>query len=184
MGKTDWSKKLADLAIFKTVVPLTPKSVSRMEDRELVLRYLAFRITHYEDYKPTMTEFLDNAMSAIKTISDSQLQQYCDDFGEALFCIDRIFGEKAFKRNMFGEGTDKFTNILFEIWVYGFAILTEKQREVLMKRRNIITNKAKDLLKKSNFVESIDAEKAYNITSVKVRFKTIEQFLTEIINAK
>jgi hypothetical protein len=181
---TEWVKKLADLTIFKKVVPLTPKSVSRMEDRELALRYLAFRITHYEDYKPTMTEFLDNAMSSIKTVSDNQLQQYCDDFGEALFCIDRIFGEKAFKRNKFGEGTDKFTNILFEIWVYGFAILTDKQREILMKRRNIITSRVKDLLKKSNFVEAIDVEKAYNITSVKIRFKTIEQFLTEIINAK
>lgn len=178
---TEYLQKLANLAIFKKVMPLSPKEISRMKDREFVLRYVAFRMTHYSDYKPDMTDFLDDAMTKIDTIPDENLEKYADDFGESLFTLDKIFGSSLFKKNTLGLENDNFTQILYEIWTYAVAILTQAQREKLVEKKQEVLAQSKKLSENTAFMQSIDNNKAYNIGALETRFKTIEVLVKNIV---
>lgn len=177
----NWIAKFAETAIFKKIIPLSESSIDRMDDRELALRYLAFRIIPYENYRPTITEFLDEAMTKIYRVSDDNLKIYLHDFGEALFSIDRILEIDAFKKSMFGINNDKFTNILFEILTYSFSILNDVQREYLLKKKLLFINSIKKLNINEKFLRSIDPDYAYSIESVKIRFKTMNNFIVEFL---
>ncbi len=178
---TEYLQKLANLAIFKKVMPLSPKEISRMKDREFALRYVAFRMTHYSDYKPFITDFLDDAMTKIDTIPEKDLEKYATDFGEALFTLDKIFGSNLFRKNTIGIENDNFTQILYEVWTHAVAILKQEQREKLLDKKQAFVAQAKLLSENQPFMESIENNKAYNIGALEVRFRTIEEFVKNMV---
>ncbi len=178
---TQCLNKLAEFSMFKNLIPLSPKRIDRMEDKEFALRYVCFRITNYEDYKPDMTDFLDDSMTKINTITDEFLNQYIDEFGEALFTLHTIFGENCFKKNMIGLESDEFTQILYEIWVHAFAIISQEERDFLKNKKNKVITETKKLKDNIEFIESINNNKAYNLGSLKFRFKTIENFVKNLL---
>jgi hypothetical protein len=130
----------------------------------------------FVDYRPTITEFLDEAMTKIYRVSDDNLKIFLHDFGEALFFIHKIFNSTAFKKSMFGLDNDKFTNILFEILTHSFSLLSDAQRELILKKKITYEASIKSLGQNEKFLRSIDSDYAYSIDSVKVRFKTIIDF--------
>jgi hypothetical protein len=179
-----WVAKYAEIPIFKKTIPLSENSIDRMDDRELALRYLAFRIIPYVDYRPTITEFLDDAMTKIYRVSEDKLKIYLHDFGEALFAIDRIFNSSAYRKSMFGVDNDKFTNILFEILTHNFSLLTDNQREILINKKINFETHIKKLGNNEKFMRAIDPEYAYSIDSVKLRFKTLNDTISDFLKSK
>lgn len=182
---TNWLEKLANRPIFKTVMPLTKKMTDRMEDEEYALRYLAFRIIGYNQYTPSITEFLDEAMTKLNTeeVTEKILETYEADFGEALFTINHVFGGVAFKRIAFGDTKDTFTNPLYEIMVYAFSVITQQQREHLMKNVNKskVLRETRKLIENKEFAESIENDKAYTKHSVKTRFEIFENHIKKLL---
>lgn len=177
----EYVKELSEESIFKKLIETNKIPTDRMLDREIVLRYIAFRIIPYENYSPKPSEFLDNAMTGIYRISEDDLKKYKLEFGEALFCMDKIYGETAFRKSMFGLPEDKFINNLFEAWMYAFSIITDRHREILIEKKILVKAQTKELIKDKKFLQTIDVEKAYTIEGVRYRFITVKNFILNFV---
>ena len=81
IGKsTELLKTLAGLECFRKAIDNGVGS-KRMKDREVVLRYLAFRWFDYKtEYTGDMTEFVENAMKRINQLEDDRITEMKSDF--------------------------------------------------------------------------------------------------------
>lgn len=179
---TQYLEMLVSLSIFSDVIKMGIKQTERMEDRELALRYVAFRMTRYTEYKPSIVEFLDNAMTKLYTYPTNKLDIFAVEFGRALHIINMIFGEVSFTRNMFDD-TKKwsFYNVLFEIWIYAVSDLDENECSRLIEQKNRVKKLTKDLIQQNDFERAIDNAYAYTIESVKIRFSKIESLIKDVL---
>ena len=74
---TDLLKEIANSEIFKKVVSPTPAMTKRMADRELILRFLAFKIHNYENYLKSnnLSIFLANTMKNINNMTNEKINK-------------------------------------------------------------------------------------------------------------
>ncbi len=175
--------ELANIEIFKNIVRSNKIDETRMDDGELALRYVAFRIIPYENYSPTMTEFLDEAMTKIYRVAKEDLDKYKIDFIAALDTINTIFGENAFKKSMLGlsETKEVLINNLFETWIHAFAIISEEQRKLLIQRNLIVIRETKALIKNEKYRNAIETENAYTKENLKFRFLTVKNLILKLV---
>ena len=92
---------LADLAEDPAFGDATDWSVSneRMADREMVLRFLAFRLTPPTEYGGRdFDQFLADAMHRVNRLSDEQRGWEARQFREAMKCSRALFGAQAFRK--------------------------------------------------------------------------------------
>lgn len=97
-------RRLADDDIFKRV---TGNSISalRMDDRECILRYFAFKLYGYKFFEDTapdapqnLDDLLNNTMKALNTYSDAAIETYNDVFLECLSKAEMLFERYAFRK--------------------------------------------------------------------------------------
>ena len=178
-------KKLAEELIFKEI--WGEKDNKRMQDRETVLSYVAFRITNYKDYNySNKKEFLDKMMSEIYKKSEKiTLDKWHFDFRKALIIAKEIFGiENVFRRKIkTGKTTQlRFSNHLFEVWTYALATISEGDRQKILKEKGFVKNWfVNELLKKDEaFIDAI-SNNQYSPQSLKIRFSKIVELINQII---
>lgn len=73
----------------------------RMQDQELVLRFLAFRLTEYnylEEYSGSMDRFLDKAIDTLNEASEDTLEALRESFISAMINATHLFGSYAFRK--------------------------------------------------------------------------------------
>jgi len=178
ISPSEYIKQISEIQEFKYLVEKNNISTERMEDRELVLRYLAFRLTPYQNYNPDFDDFLDNSMIKLYDVSNNDQQKYKNDFKEALLCINQIWGETAFTKNMIGSDTKgRFTKSLFEIWTYAISVLSNEQRVKLINNKNLIFEKSKLIINEENFKKVIESNYAYSKNNLIYRFNVIDKFI-------
>jgi len=176
-----WVAELAKMPIFRKVIPLSEKQIERMEDRELALRYLAFRITPYQDFQYSIHDFLDESMTKLLLkVDEEDFKEYETQLGEALFSINVIFESSAFKKMMFGIDNEYFINHIFETLTYVFSLLGDKQRNKLIENKEKVRAKAKKLKGNTEFVKSIESNSAYTKEAIRIRFETLLNFFKEL----
>lgn len=98
-------RQMADHEVFKRV---TMNSISplRMDDRECVLRYFAFKLYGYQpfddktspDAPRNLLDLLNQTMRALNSYSDVMIETYADTFLESLQKAEMIFGPYAFRK--------------------------------------------------------------------------------------
>ena len=96
---TELLKKLASSDEFKEATTSSIRS-KRMEDRESVLRFLAFHMNSYKQYKnPDFHDFLSNSMQQINNLSAQEITQMRleESFLAAMRKAKAIFGRHAFE---------------------------------------------------------------------------------------
>jgi len=169
--------ELAKLPVFKNVVRI---STSRMLDRELALRYVAFRETPYNRYKPLLSEFLDEAMEKIASFSEYHKKELKQDFIKSLTTAKEIFGEKAFRNTT--SSNARFNRALFEIWTVNLSQLTDEERRLLVLNKALLTSGFELLLDKNQvFCDSI-SKGTSQFQAVKNRFSEIEQLIERVLD--
>ncbi|MCI0690957.1 DUF262 domain-containing protein [candidate division KSB1 bacterium] len=99
-------KELAESPEFKSA---TTNSINtkRMDDRECVLRFLAFHLTPYTQYKkPDLDGFLSDAMQFINELNPQRLSELKDIFLETMRKARAVFGSYAFRKmyDIHGKG--------------------------------------------------------------------------------
>jgi hypothetical protein len=169
-------KSLTESESFKKVVRAPDK---RMLDKELVLRFCAFKLTPYELYKSPMIKFLNNAMDQLgESTSDIQLSRLSSSFEKALEISGELFGNDAFRKSLIDSDKNKVLNrALFEVLMVIFSSLSNARKIDLFLNRESFLEKFKNLLSSEKFFAAI----SYSTTeteNVKYRFKVI----TELIN--
>jgi len=167
---------LSDSEIFSKTVKISDK---RMQNRELALRYLAFRLYEYKQYKPSMVRFLNKVMKEINYISNDKLQILKDDLERSLKICNQLFGDNAFSKSIaFSDYKSTLNRALFEIWTVTLSNLSAIQIDNLTKNKQKIVNEFKDLILDSDFDKSISISTTGH-PQVLYRFERIEELVNK-----
>jgi len=174
---------LRELADSEPFLEATQRSVkpARMADREMVLRFLAFRLTDPSDYpRGDLDDFLRGAMKWLNDLPEQQIERLASDFARSMRAAAAIFGEHAFRKVFAGQRTRLPINkALFEAESVSLAKLSAEELARLRERRGKVLARLADLMEDGRFLQAIsvatgDAEK------VRVRFSAIEHMLREV----
>jgi hypothetical protein len=156
----------------------------RMADREMILRFCAFRLIADDigQYGPSMTmeEFLTEATDKIdREVKDAVLVELAEDLKRAMINAKALFGEYAFRK--WPEKEENFNPInraLFESWSVMLANYELVQLEP--HKKDIVKAARKAMTKNTEFIESIS--NATGIRSrVVQRFKVVRNILEEFV---
>lgn len=98
LGKaTDLLKKLSSKEYFKKAIDGGISS-KRMKDQEAILRYIAFKLFDFRNYRNDMDQFLGKAMKKINTkLDDSQIEGLKSDFQRVMEWTYDFFGKNNFR---------------------------------------------------------------------------------------
>jgi CRISPR/Cas system CSM-associated protein Csm2 small subunit len=175
---------LAELADSEAFLEATLRSVKkdRMADREMVLRFLAFRLTEPADYpRGDLDVFLRQAMKRINTLDDDVIERLSEDFERAMRTASEIFGEHAFRKRFPGQNRRLPINkALFEAISVNLAKMTPNMITSLQERQYAVQEYLVSLMEDDKFLQAIsvstgDAEK------VRRRFGAVERLLREAV---
>lgn len=175
-------KLLADSREFKTATYNSIRS-RRMVDREFVLRFLAFVITHYTDYttREDLDTFLNATMARINQMTNAEIADLKKRFKRASIAAKDIFGWYAFRKQYVRNAYRYPINrALFEVWTVCLDGLTDQQLKKLIRRREMVQDAFVKLMNDSKFESSI-SQGTGDIAKVKVRFSEIEKLIQEIL---
>lgn len=173
-----------DLAENKLFIRATGASVptERMQDREMVLRYLALHYMGIECYREeTMDNYLNKTMEFLNRQDGRFIEECKELFFESIDCIYKIFGKKSFRRISKIKPNDlkPINTALFESWINAFADLTENQRNQLIEQGDkLIQLYVEELDKRSSFYNDIGSGKYRSFVR---RNETIKKLIQEVL---
>jgi len=183
-GGVSFLKDISENEIFKKIVGINSK---RMLDRELILRYMAFKISSTNDQEFTFDfnnigEFLDNAMEKLDTLDDKKLEEMKDSFINILTFSEDILGvEHRFSRSIADETKTKTLNrSLFDVLMVIFSEI--KNKEKLIKNKEIFKIKFIELLNNNEeFVDSI-TKGTSGKSAIETRFRIVSDLTKGVIS--
>ena len=177
---TKFLEKLANCKDFIRVIKLSESRKKRMDDREFILGFLAFKLTSYKEYQDGERDtFLNQALVKANKMSQPELNKIEEDFKKSMIAAFDIFDDNAF-RKLSNKNQRKFplNKALFETWAVNFSEVNEQEIQKLKSSKKQLISK---FIHKSNndkeFLESIS--QAAN--KIECRFSTIEQIIQEVL---
>ncbi|MDX2680024.1 DUF262 domain-containing protein [Streptomyces soliscabiei] len=150
---------LADLAKDPAFGEATRWSVSdeRMADREMVLRFLAFRLSNPARHEEKdFDKFLIDAMYRVNALTDERREQLAREFRVAMRSARDLFGEHAFRKWRGGKRSSPAINkALFETISVQLALLDDQERARLVASRERVIDRFVELMGDWDFDRSI-----------------------------
>jgi hypothetical protein len=178
--------KLAGYSNFQTMLGIT-NSASRMQDVELVLRFMAFNEVSHVKYNKKMKSFLSDHMRDRRNITDEKAAEFTKDFKKAADISFTVFGSNAFRRysrgtpsNPNGKWEKAINKAVFDVIMYWFA--QYEMRQIIDKKDEIKDAFIKLCLEDNDFNDAIMLGTA-DVSRVKLRFKKWGEALDKIISA-
>lgn len=149
-----------------------------MAAREVVLRFLAFKIIPFMTYNAAeLDTFLNDAMKIMNGMSDKALAELEKDFLKAMVIAVEIFGNDAFRKRRNRQAARSSVNkALFEAWAVNLSSLNEEQIELLRSRQEVLIDKFIELNGDPRFIDSISGGTG-DIRRVKYRFSKIQELI-------
>ena len=150
----------------------------RMGGRELILRYIAFYRNHWDTYKPSLLNFLNEEMESLESLTEDEKIEIKNDLWKACRVIKELFGEHAFSKSILEPSTGRriVNSSLFEIWTSTLAkVENDKLNRLLDKKKEIIYD-FKRLLEDSEFNNAISISTSSR-KNVHTRFRKIEELI-------
>ena len=131
----DLIKELAESEIFKASVGSVEKLTKRMDDRYLVLRFLAFYEKTYHKYISPLKKFLNEFWDTYKNPTEAKLVEYRQKFEHCMKASAVVFGQYGFrpkegitkvwdenqKPESYGEWSKKINMSIFQCVAPSFA---------------------------------------------------------------
>lgn len=179
---------LSETDIFEKA---TAKGVSddRMGDKECVLRFIAFKLTPYYEYKThDFDGFLNATMQKINNMSAEEVDLICHQFERSMTISFRIFKNDAFRKR-YSPFSDRhrINKALFEAWSVNISNFDDKYpdffREIFDKKEQLKTEFMVTLNRNREFDDSI-SQGTSDSNKVHVRFSVIKQLIEEVLNDK
>jgi len=199
---TELLKQLAEDADFLRV---TTRSINplRMDDRECVLRFLAFHLFEYDEFQNerrddipnNLDDLLNRTMGQINSLSGTYLTQLAEIFRDSMRKAEAIFGLQAFRKVERTPGTrdridetstegliaagrrQPVSKALFEVWS---VLLHPYSVEQLTNARRLIIIAFLDLLDDPDFVKAISLATGGR-SAILYRFGKVQQMLLEAL---
>lgn len=174
---------LADLAEDPAFLTATGGSVSneRMADREMVLRFMAFRMTDPSEYtQQDFDQFLVDAMHDINRLDDAGRASLAWEFRKAMRCATELFGEHAFRKWRGGKGKSPINKALFEAVAVNLAHLDDRGRDELVTSRDRLLEGFFELMKHWDFDRSISVATG-DPKKVRTRFTMVGELFRGVV---
>ena len=154
-------------------------SPKRMKDREVILRYLAFKLFDYEkDYQGDMSDFVERAMKKINLMDDRDIDLLKNDFERVINLTFEFFGHKNFRLPS-GQNRGRINIAIFESVCYFFSA---KSDEFLQSHKKSIQDNFIKLLENPAYFDAIKYSTSSK-SKVITRFKLAQNILGDLENA-
>ncbi len=167
-------KSLADSELFNRATANKLRDHIRMVDREIILRFCAFRLKDIDDYMKagTMDDFLTQITHKMdKSLTNSKLQQLKRDFECAMENAYKLFGPHAFRKWPKGdERLNPINRALFETWG---VRLSYYEWDQLRPYKESIVEAAREMMRDDDdFISSVSVSTS-SFRMVKTRFEKV-----------
>ncbi|MGW1927828.1 DUF262 domain-containing protein [Streptomyces sp. NPDC001919] len=177
---------LAELAASDQFLAATARSVSpdRMAEREMCLRFLAFKLTPPEQYTTqNFDDFLRTAMHRINKLSEHEVDQLRESFGYAMAASVIAFGADAF-RKQFKNRPRRFpvNKALFEVQAVTLSNLSPDEIVALSPQRDVVSARFKELMDDPEFYDSISSGTG-SAATVAYRFQSLKDLFQKVLDA-
>ncbi|MBT2207501.1 DUF262 domain-containing protein [Actinomadura sp. NEAU-AAG7] len=176
-------KLLAELAGSEAFLDATQHSVKpdRMADREMVLRFLAFRLTDPADYqRGDLDDFLRQAMKRLNGLGAKEIERLRTDFERAMWAARDIFEEHAFRKRFPGqERRLPINKALFEAVSVNLAKMKPREISALVERRDMAQEQFTTLMQDDWFLQAISVATG-DAKKVRLRFRAVEELLRRV----
>ncbi|WP_375311067.1 DUF262 domain-containing protein [Bradyrhizobium sp. A5] len=135
----EFLRGLADSAEFKSATDNRVRD-ERMDAQEMVLRFLAFRITPWTEYKVNdLDAFLNDAMLQLNAMPQEGRDRLGMEFRRAMKAATSIFEGDAFRKpRILGGGRNPVSKPLFEAWSVNLACLNDNAISRLVEQRQAV----------------------------------------------
>lgn len=164
---------------FRAVIELPNE---RMEDRELVLRSIAFILTDYRKYESPLGAFLDRAMEELQAVDNEKLRWLEKVICRSLTLSVQLLGKNRFSRSIINSGIRyRLNSALFEVWIAMLSSLNESEINTLLNNRAQLKDDYIALFANKSFNESITSSTASK-KAVMTRFSSIENLIKKYIS--
>lgn len=201
---TDLLTRLASLDVFKEATCRSIHS-ERMEDKELILRFVAFCIRDYTTYTKNQnidtwlsdTMIIFNALPGLDsrefqkslrsgTIIPEHILKLEVDVIEKRFVLamersKALFGAHAFRKSYAGKKKTPINKSLFETWAVILSKLSESEFEVLESNREAFLAEYKPLIDRTEFIIEISRDSMKHL-AVKSRFEKLNNLVSKYLN--
>jgi hypothetical protein len=173
---------LRELAQDPTFLAATDYRMSalRMDDCECVLRFMAFRLKPYQDYKEPLDKFLNQAMEELQRLGKSQPERLAElraDFQQAMQKAKLVFEELTFRKVSDSQGKRGPVNkALLESWAV--SLLPYDDASLAAHRQQIVDSLMARLSGDLTYYKSISSYTG-NRTAVQCRFGVAEAIIAE-----
>lgn len=204
IGKsTELLNELADYPEFKEATGGSIKSF-RMEDKELILRFLSFLIREYTTYRKTTnadslmsdTMIIVNSLPSLesrelnKLVSKEQVDLNdvtIRDLNEArrLFKVAmvrslQLFGSHTFRKSYGDKPRSPINKALFETWGVLLCKITDNEYQTLFSNKKEFLNEYEKIIETYDFQLNISRDSMKN-TAVKNRFERLKNLIEKYI---
>ena len=174
----------ATFDVFKQATDHSIRSI-RMDDRELVLRFIAFYHRGIESYtRPGIDAFLIDTMKEMNNLSDVELNKIRCAFSQSMKTARTVFGKRAFRKTSQPKHGKRrpINKALFEAISVNFGKLEPDQLQKIVHHKTAVIKGVKKLCAEADFDASISVGTA-GITKVKQRFSDVKDMLEEVLTS-
>ncbi|MEH0819838.1 MULTISPECIES: DUF262 domain-containing protein [unclassified Micromonospora] len=177
-------REWADSETFRSATGYGVRS-DRMADREMVLRFLAFRLTDPHAYADDdFDHFLRISMGALNKLPKKEVDELWEQFGKAMWAAYEIFGTYAFRKVERKGGSRRLpiNKALFEAVSVNLAAMTDDEIATLTRRRRRVEKMFLDLMSDVDFQAAI-SQGTGDPAKVRLRFDAIRDIFTAVSGA-
>jgi hypothetical protein len=171
-------KKLSEQSYFRKAID-NGVSPTRMKDRELILRYLAFQLFDYQrDYEGNMSAFVEKAMKMLNLMDAVGLDTLEQNFKRVMEMTFEFFENRNFRIPILdGNGGQKsrgtINNGVFESVAAFFAA---QESEYLRSHKKQIQNNFIKLLQDKHYLDAVETATNHK-AKVILRFELAKKIL-------
>jgi hypothetical protein len=99
---------------------------TQQRDREVINRFLAFRVLGWRSYDSDMEEFLGRALQKLNSMTEGEREGYAAAFLRSMRINHRVFGRHAFRKHTSpSDRKHPFNVVLFEVFSVLLSLYTE-----------------------------------------------------------
>jgi len=175
-------QEVTENTIFKRIVGVSSK---RMLDRELALRFVAFKLAGYENFNSNkMKDFLDKAMDKLDSIEDQEVINILkNNLLETLEFSEKILGKNhRFSRAIADSNKTRTLNrSLFDVISICFSEISDRNK--FLTNKNLFLEEFKKLLldEQGDFLRTI-TEGTSDKNAIETRFEIMNKLIEKVMN--
>jgi len=174
---------LADSSEFARATAGSLKHDKRMNDRECVLRFMAFSSGGWLKYRtPNFDYFLSTALKHLNSLSDPDRAKLAERLKRALRAAHAILGRHAFRKLYDAQEKKRrpISKALFEAWTVAFDAFSDEQLAMLVARRDKVLEAFAGLMLTKDFEDAVSAGTG-DPKRVNERFRSLHELIAVVL---